>query len=68
ALIAGALAFSLGVAPQVKSLTLLLAALVPALAALALATALALRGRPGSPAFFKLAMACAMAALLVARA
>jgi geranylgeranylglycerol-phosphate geranylgeranyltransferase len=68
ALIAGALAFVFGIAPQVKSLALLLAALVPALAALALATALALRGRPGSPAFFKLAMACAMAALLVARA
>ena len=68
ALIAGALAFGLGVAPQVKSLTLLFAALVPALAALALATGLALRGRPGSPAYFKLAMACAMAALLVARA
>lgn len=68
ALVAGALAFGLGVAPQVKSLTLLLAALVPALAALALATALALRGRPGSPAYFKLAMACAMAALLISRA
>jgi geranylgeranylglycerol-phosphate geranylgeranyltransferase len=68
ALLAGALAFGIGVAPQVKSLTLMFAALMPALAALALATGLALRGRPGSPAYFKLAMACAMAALLVARA
>ena len=68
ALIAGALAFGFGVAPQVKSLTLMFAALVPAIAAFALATGLALRGRPGSPAYFKLAMACAMAALLVARA
>jgi geranylgeranylglycerol-phosphate geranylgeranyltransferase len=68
ALVACALAFGLGVVPQVKSLTLLIAALVPALASLALATMLALRGRPGSPAYFKLAMACAMAALLVARA
>jgi hypothetical protein len=36
--------------------------------ALAFATTRAWRGRPGSPAFFKLAMVCAMAALLVARA
>ena len=68
ALLAAAIALAFGVAPLVKSPTLLLAALVPALAALWLATARALRGKPGSPAFFKLAMACAMAALLVARA
>lgn len=67
ALIASAAVFALGVAPLVKSPSLLVAALVPAMAVLALATARALRGRPGSPAFFKLAMACAMAALLVAR-
>jgi hypothetical protein len=52
----------------VKSPALLVAALTPAMVALALATVRAVRGRPGSPAFFKLAMVCAMAALLVARA
>jgi hypothetical protein len=36
--------------------------------AIALATGRALRGLPGSPAFFKVAMVCAMAALLFARA
>ena len=61
-----ALAFSL--APLVKSESLLLAALIPARTARAFATARALLGRPGSPAFFKLAMVSAMAALLVARA
>ena len=68
ALAASGLAFALGVVPEVRSIRLLLGALAPALAALALATTLALRGRPGSPAYFKVAMVCAMAALLIARA
>jgi geranylgeranylglycerol-phosphate geranylgeranyltransferase len=68
ALAAAAAAFALGIAPHVKSPSLLMLALVPAIAAIALATVRALLGRPGSPAFFKLAMACAMAALVVARA
>ena len=68
ALVAAGCALAFGLAPLVKSESLLLAALVPAMLALALATARALLGRPGSPAFFKLAMVCAMAALLVARA
>ena len=61
-------ALDFGLAPLVKSQSLLLLALAPAMLALAFATARALRGRPGSPVFFKLAMVCAMAALLVARA
>ncbi len=68
ALLAATAALAFGVAPLVRSPWLLLAALVPTIVSLALATARAMRGRPGSPAFFKLAMACAMAALLVARA
>jgi geranylgeranylglycerol-phosphate geranylgeranyltransferase len=68
ALFASGIALALGLAPLVKSPALLLAALTPAMVALVLATVRAVRGRPGSPAFFKLAMVCAMAALLVARA
>jgi 4-hydroxybenzoate polyprenyltransferase len=68
ALVASGCALAFGLAPLVKSESLLLAALVPAMIALAFATGRALLGRPGSPAFFKLAMVCAMAALLVARA
>lgn len=68
AILAAGVALALGIVPLVKSPTLLLAALVPALGAVLLATVLALRGRPGSPAFFKLGMLCAMAALIVARA
>lgn len=68
ALIASGAALALGVLPQVRSQALLLGALVPAVAAIVLATQRALRGRPGSPAYFKLAMACAMAALIAAHA
>ncbi|MEP7067287.1 MAG: UbiA family prenyltransferase [Gemmatimonadota bacterium] len=68
ALVASGVALALGLAPLVRSPALLLAALIPAMVALALATVRAIRGRPGSPGFFKLAMACAMGALLVARA
>jgi 4-hydroxybenzoate polyprenyltransferase len=68
ALVASGCALAFGLAPLVKSESLLLVALVPAIIALALATGRALLGRPGSPAFFKLGMVCAMAALLVARA
>jgi geranylgeranylglycerol-phosphate geranylgeranyltransferase len=68
ALFASGIALAFGLAPLVKSPALLLAALTPAMVALALATMRAVRGRPGSPVFFKLAMVCAMAALLVARA
>jgi geranylgeranylglycerol-phosphate geranylgeranyltransferase len=68
ALAATGVALAFGLAPLVKSQTVLMLALAPAMLALAFATACALRGRPGSPAFFKLAMVCAMAALLVARA
>ncbi len=68
ALAASGAALAFGLAPLVKSYPLLLLALAPAMLALAFATMRALRGRPGSPAFFKLAMVCAMAALLVARA
>ena len=68
ALAASGVALAFGLAPLVKSHVLLLLALTPAMLALAFATARALRGHPGSPAFFKLAMVCAMAALLVARA
>jgi geranylgeranylglycerol-phosphate geranylgeranyltransferase len=67
ALFASGIALVLGLAPLVKSPALLLAALTPAMVAIAIATARAMRGRPGSPAFFKLAMVCAMGALLVAR-
>ena len=68
ALIASSAALAFGVLPQVRSQALLLGALVPAVAAIALATQRALRGRPGSPAYFKLAMVCAMAALIAAHA
>ena len=68
ALAASGAALALGLAPLVKSHVLLLLALLPAMLALAFATARAWRGHPGSPAYFKLAMVCAMAALLVARA
>jgi 4-hydroxybenzoate polyprenyltransferase len=68
ALAASGAALALGLAPLVKSHALLALALAPAMLALAFATTRALRGHPGSPAFFKLAMVCAMAALLVARA
>ena len=68
ALAASGAALAFGLAPLVKSHALLVLALAPAMLALAFATVRALRGRPGSPAFFKLAMVCAMAALLVARA
>jgi geranylgeranylglycerol-phosphate geranylgeranyltransferase len=68
ALGASGAALAFGLAPLVRSHTLLLLALAPAMLALAFATVRALRGHPGSPAFFKLAMVCAMAALLVARA
>lgn len=68
ALGASGVALAFGLAPLVKSHVLLLLALMPAMLALAFATTRALRGHPGSPAFFKLAMVCAMAALLVARA
>ena len=68
ALAASGIALAFGLAPLVKSPALLFAALTPSMIALALATATAVRGRPGSPAFFKLAMVCAMAALVVARA
>jgi geranylgeranylglycerol-phosphate geranylgeranyltransferase len=68
ALGASAVALAFGLAPLVESPLGLFTALVPAMIALALATGRTLRGRPGSPAFFKLAMVCAMAALLVARA
>jgi geranylgeranylglycerol-phosphate geranylgeranyltransferase len=68
ALFASGIALAFGLAPLVKSPALLVAALTPAMVALVFATVRAVRGRPGSPAFFKLAMVCAMAALLVARA
>ena len=68
ALAASGAALAFGLAPLVRSHTLLLLALAPAMLALAFATARALRGHSGSPVFFKLAMVCAMAALLVARA
>jgi geranylgeranylglycerol-phosphate geranylgeranyltransferase len=68
ALVTAGAALAFGIEPLVKSPVVLLAALAPAIAALSFATARALRGKPGSPAFFKLAMVCAMAALLVARA
>ena len=68
ALVASGIALAFGLVPLVKSPALLMAALTPAMVALALATVRAVRGRPGSPAFFKLAMVCAMGALLVARA
>ncbi len=66
-LLSGALlAFVL--APLAKSTTLFVVALSPAVAILVIAAVRAIRGRPGSPAFFKLAMVCAMAALIVIRA
>jgi geranylgeranylglycerol-phosphate geranylgeranyltransferase len=68
ALAASGVALAYGLAPLVRSHARLLLALTPAMLALTFATACTLRGRPGSPAFFKLAMVCAMAALLVARA
>lgn len=68
ALVASGLALAFGLAPLVKSPALLFAALTPAMVALALASARTMGGRPGGPVFFKLAMVCAMAALLVARA
>jgi geranylgeranylglycerol-phosphate geranylgeranyltransferase len=68
ALAVSGIVLALVLVPLVRSPALLLTALAPAMIVLALATARALRGLPGSPAFFKLAMVCAMAALLVARA
>jgi geranylgeranylglycerol-phosphate geranylgeranyltransferase len=67
-LVTAGIALAFGLAPLVKSPALLLAALTPAMGALALASTRAMRGRPGGPMFFKVAMVCAMAALLVARA
>jgi geranylgeranylglycerol-phosphate geranylgeranyltransferase len=67
ALAAFGAALALGLAPLARSPIIFLVALSPALGVLVVATTRALRGRPGSPAYFKLAMVCAMAALLVAR-
>lgn len=60
-------ALAIGLAPEAHSPRIFVLALIPTLALLTLATARALRGAPGSPACFKLAMVCAMAALLVFR-
>jgi geranylgeranylglycerol-phosphate geranylgeranyltransferase len=68
ALAVSGIVLALVLAPLARSPLLLFAALTPAMIVLALATARSLCGLPGSPAFFKLAMVCAMAALLVARA
>jgi geranylgeranylglycerol-phosphate geranylgeranyltransferase len=68
ALVAAGAAFAFALVPIVRAPVVLAAALLPAVLALAFATIRALRGLPGSPACFKIAMVCAMAALLVARA
>lgn len=68
ALAASGVVVAFVLAPLVRSPALLVAALAPAIVILVFAAARAVRGRPGSPAFFKIAMVFAMAALVVARA
>src|SRR3569623_3455152 len=60
ALALSGIVLALVLVPRVRSPALLLAALAPAMIVFALATTRSLRGLPGSPAFFKLAMVCAM--------
>jgi geranylgeranylglycerol-phosphate geranylgeranyltransferase len=59
---------ALVLAPLARSPLVLASAFLPATMLVVFAAARAVAGHRGSPAFFKLAMVCAMAALLVARA
>ncbi|MEO7040485.1 MAG: UbiA family prenyltransferase [Gemmatimonadaceae bacterium] len=67
-LIVAGVIFARMLVPMVRDPHMLVVALLPAALVLAFAAARAFRGVSGSPAFFKLGMVCAMAALLIARA